>query len=134
MAGCFTVRAVEHVNHRPHPFMVGTAAVALASRGSGILSKAVCDTVGCDWREGHNPGRASGPRCGLPTDAHKSDHVLCLSLVRHLSNAEATAALRALVPMLEADKLDGVVLIDTPEHYRVAPREESHHGPNSSIA
>jgi hypothetical protein len=120
LAGSFVVRSVQQVNHKPHPFMVGARHVEVASRSfGGRLGKEVCDQVGCDWREGANPGGGRGPRCGRPTAEHTSDRVLFLSMVRHLTRDEATAALGRIADRLKADGVDGVAFVETPERFRV---------------
>lgn len=110
LEGLFTVKSIQNVNHKPHIFMLGPNHISFASDTySGILGDA-CIT---DERF----PTCSHPGCSLRYKNHTSDKVLMLSLSRELSKAEAQEALKSLP--LKENNIDGVVLVETPEKYRI---------------
>lgn len=113
-SGIFTLRSIEHVNHRPHPFMIGPMHVAYAAdHCGGILGDAVLEKIPC-----------AHPGCGKMYHEHTSDCVMFLSLTRHVTDPEARAALQKIVDAgMEADKIDGFAFVETDEKFRVREEE-----------
>lgn len=110
----FTLRSIKHVNHRPHPFTIGSRHVTYAAyRCGGILGQEVVEKIPC-----------AHPGCGKMYHEHTSDCVMFLSLTRDATQQEARDALKKLVDAgMEADKIDGFTFVETEERFRI--KEES---------
>ena len=105
----FKLMKADTVNHKPDIFCIGLKHVAYASdHCGGMLGKEAMEAIPCD-------------SCHEPHSKHTHDTVLVLQLIRHCTGKEATEALRPLEDDLTADGIDGFVLIETPEKYRVEP-------------
>jgi hypothetical protein len=111
----FTLESITRVNHRPHPFTVGSRHVVHASdHHGGMLGEATLRAVPCAHRG-----------CRASFEDHTSDHVMFLKLTRHATNAEAQTALKALAAAgVEADGIDGFGFVETPEKFRVQDPQE----------
>jgi hypothetical protein len=111
----FKVLEVREVNFKPHPFCIGTAHVAYAAdHCGGMLGREVMEKIPCKMGEGH------GKVCNLPADQHSFDVVLLLQLIRNSTNDECSKVLKPLAPEMEADGIDGLTLVETPEKFRVS--------------
>ncbi len=107
--GLFIVKSITHVNHKPHPFMIGPKHIGYAAHHcGGMLGKEAVDAHPCAKRG-----------CRLPYDEHTSDHVLFLAQVRNLTDSEAQAALKIITADMESDKIDGIAFVETPEKFRI---------------
>jgi hypothetical protein len=97
----FKARSVMHVNHRPHPYTVGSQHVVHAHKHcGGVLGEETMRAVRC-----------AHPGCRAVYDEHVADLVLFLDTARDCSNKEANDALLAIKGQLEADGIDGVAFV-----------------------
>ena len=104
------IHDVMNVNHRPHPFTIGPKHVAhAADNHGGMLGEATLKAIPCAW-----------PKCSEPFEDHVSDRVIALKLTRNCTNDEASSVLQPLGKQMEEDGIDGIVLIETPEKFRVS--------------
>jgi len=105
------VHGILRVNHKPHPYMVGTRHVAYAANHcGGMLGREVCEKIPC-----------AQPGCGASYDNHVSDHVLFVKAMRDCANKEVAAALFAIKEDMIADGLDGVAFVKS--EFQIAPLE-----------
>lgn len=110
LEGFFTVKSIENINHKPHPFMIGGRHIIFASDNyNGILGEACI-------KDKQFP-KCSHSMCNLKYEEHTSDKVLFLSLVRELTNKEVQEALKKLP--LKENKIDGISFVETPEKFRI---------------
>lgn len=120
----FKVMSIEHINHKPHPYMIGTSHIAFASDNyMGRLGKEAItegeriNKCRCYFK-GTN-GR-TGDRCNLPYESHTSDEVCFLQLLRNCSNKEASGILFMLKTELGEDFIDGFGFVETKEKFKIA--------------
>lgn len=115
MEGFFTVEGIHNVNHKPHPFMIGSKHITFAAdRYSGMLGDAcIADK---------NFPTCSQPGCNLCYEEHHSDRVLMLSLLQNLETTQARELLKEVVELecFTAEKIDGITFVETPEKYRIS--------------
>lgn len=105
--GLFTTLRVDTINHRPDIFCIGPQHVAHASaRCGGMLGEETLERFPC-------------AHCKRPLSEHTYDTVLMLQLTRDGTNAEASAILKPLAPEMEADGIDGLVMVETLEKFRI---------------
>ena len=106
----YKVLDVQNVNHKPHPFTVGTQHVVHASDHCyGILGEETLRKIPCAHRG-----------CNIPYDQHTSDNVCFLQQKRHGTQDEAQKILKQLVDDISNTNLvDGFGFVDTPEKYRI---------------
>ena len=108
-SGLFKFLNVDTINHKPHPFMIGTRHVTHASKHhGGMLGQATLDAIPC-----------SHPKCVLSHDAHTSDKVAFLQLTRDATNDEANDVLKQLAPIIEKEKVNGFVFVESDEKFRI---------------
>lgn len=112
LKGRFKVEGIQHVNHSPHPFMIGPKHVEFcADNYYGIMGDACI--------EDKRFPKCSAKGCNLTYEEHTSDRVLFLKLVRNIDEQEAKALLLSITDLLKEDKVDGITFIETPEKFRV---------------
>lgn len=105
----FTMLSVEHVNHDPHPYVIGPKHIAHASdKHCGMLGEETLKAIPC-----------AHPRCQVPYDQHTSDTVMFLQLKREATNNEVAAKLKELVTVVDEKSFDGVSFVDTKEKFRI---------------
>lgn len=110
------LKEIMSVNHDPHPFMIGSEHIVHADKhNNGILSKEVMEEVGC-----------AHPGCNLSYDEHTFNTVLFIQLKRDVTNIEITNELRKMADDMLEDKIDGFVMVETEEKFRIIDTEESH--------
>lgn len=115
----FEPRSIREVNWKVggqpgHPFMIGVKHVAYASdHCGGMLGQEVLERIPCAMRGCHEPHAA-----------HTHDTVLFLALKRNTHRQEAQALLKTVVPILEGNKIDGFVFIETAEKFRISGEEK----------
>lgn len=105
------IKNVTSINHKPHPFTVGTRHVVEASEHhGGILGEEVMRKIACAHRN-----------CTLSYDQHTSDKVALVQQKRNCTTQEMQTWLKNLVEAGWATEvgIDGFVFLDTPEHYRI---------------
>lgn len=103
------VKLVTNVNHKPHPFMIGTKHVAYASdHHSGRLGEETCRKVPC-----------AHPRCNATYEEHTSDNVCFLQLKRNGTNDEVNTILKNLVDNIEKNLVDGFAFVETTKKFRI---------------
>lgn len=104
------VKDVENINYKPHPFVIGCKHVAhAADHYGGVLDETTLKAIPC-----------AHPGCRLSYDEHTCDHVAFIQLKRNATQDEFQGWAQAiLVPWLEKVGLDGIVLVETPEKFRV---------------
>lgn len=99
---CVKVRSIDHVNHDPHPFMIGPRHITHASDNyGGILGEETMKAIPC-----------AHPKCGLSHEKHTSDFVMFLSLTKDTDNNELSAGLQPLGDMMEEDEIDGICFME----------------------
>ena len=107
--GLLKALRIDHVNHKPHRFMIGPKHVSYASENySGILDERTLAAVPC-----------AHPKCHLLYIDHRSDKVLFMQLTRDGKNEEANAELKKLVPTMQENKIDGIVMVESDPEYRI---------------
>jgi hypothetical protein len=97
----FNALRVDTVNHKPDVFMVGPQHFP---KDNSMFIK---------------PEQAPCCSCKKDYNEHTYDTVLFLQLVRNVDKDEAQGILAGLVSMMEQDKIDGVVFVETVEKYRI---------------
>ena len=105
----FTVKDVLDVNHKPHPYTIGSRHVAdAADNHSGMLGKETMDKIPC----------AARGDCTLSLDEHTSDNVLFLSLKQNIPYGNTE--LQTIFYNLNKDPplVDGVAFVDTTKEFR----------------
>jgi hypothetical protein len=92
--------SLTHVNHRPHPFVIGPK--HLENSKSMYLDP---DCAPCAWR---------GPRreaCNLSHAEHVSDHVVVIAGLTEPVSDDHKTAIETLAPVLEEHGIDGMVFV-----------------------
>lgn len=110
----FVVVSVQHVNHKPHPYVIGSKHIHAAQAYGGMLGKEVLEKVGC-----------AVPECGLPYSQHTSERAIFLKLTRDVEHKEYAAKLKAMVPEMEKDGIDGVAFIRC--GFKILPPKPGYH-------
>lgn len=106
----FIVKSITNVNHKPHPFMVGSKHVVHAhDHHSGMLGEATLKAIPCAHRG-----------CTSSYDQHTHDKVLFLQLTRDVKNNEASLELKKLLDIMAANKIDGIAFVEADEKYRIS--------------
>lgn len=106
--GILKVKGIHEVNHRPHPYTVGSKHVAFAAKhNGGILSEDILESLPCAHKG-----------CNLSYTEHESDRTLFLQLTRNATNIEANEELIKIKDKLLELGVDGVAFVDTEEKYR----------------
>ena len=101
------IKSVMRVNHKPHPFMVGTKHIVHASdHNHGMLGEDTMRAIPCAMRGYH-----------ASYDQHTSDKVAFVELKRDCSAAEMQEWLKSIFPELEPESVDGFAFI---EGYKIA--------------
>ncbi|RUP42180.1 MAG: hypothetical protein EKK63_02465 [Acinetobacter sp.] len=111
--GNFTVKSIENVNHKPHPFMLGPKHISFCADNYGGRLGEACIA---DRRF----PTCSHPGCTLEYKDHTSDKVLFLQLQKNLEQSEAQKLLQSLEPLLKEDSIDGICFVETPEKFRIS--------------
>jgi hypothetical protein len=107
--GLLKALSIDRINHKPHRFVIGPKHIAYASENySGILDERTLNAVKC-----------ADPKCHLLYVDHRSDKVLFMQLTRDGKNEEANAELKKLVPTMQDDKIDGIVMVESDPEYRI---------------
>lgn len=109
--GLFEFKSITNVNHNPHPFMIGSKHIMFCSENYGGI-------LGDSCIQDKRFPTCSHPGCNLGYESHTSDKVLFLSLLKDLAEDTAQSCLLSLKGILEADKIDGISFVETPEKYR----------------
>jgi len=111
----FTLLGIQSVNHKPHPYAIGSKHVVFASDYSGgMLSE---ESI----KEGERQGKVKceQPKCSALYSEHTFDTVGFLQLTRNCTNDEATLALKEIVDLIDKFKIDGVTLVETKEKFKI---------------
>jgi hypothetical protein len=109
---CFIVDDVLAINHKPHPYTIGPKHIKYVNDNHRAdLGEQECKEVQC-----------AHPGCKYTYEKHTSDRVAALKLTRNASIEEANVAIQ-IIMIPEITGLDGIVLVDTPEKYRVTTNE-----------
>lgn len=108
----FKALSIENVNYNPHPFTI---------RAEHIKRYALDTTRPCaGYVNGNQYSNVKKPgftKCGLSLEEHTFDIVVFLQLKRNGNNNEANVEMKKL-PLIE-NKIDGVVMIETKEEFRI---------------
>ncbi len=112
----FFLKSILQLNHDPHPYTIGPKHVAYAADnwGGSLGANAI--------REGEqiNAIKCAHPNCNIPYSQHKYDTVMAIQLMRHGTNKEGDTFLKDLVKKFDkTDKIDGFVMVETKEEYRL---------------
>jgi len=107
--GLFKVLSIDRINHNPHRFMIGPKHVSHASdKHGGMLGEETLKAVPC-----------SHPGCRFSYEEHVSDNIAFLQLKRHGKKDEAEKEIKKLVDTMKENKIDGIVMVETDEEYRI---------------
>ena len=107
--GLFKTLNVDTINHKPHRYMIGPKHIQHASdKHGGMLGTATLEAVHCAY-----------PNCNSSYEEHTSDKVAFLQLKRDGENKEANDELKKIVDIMKENKIDGVVMVETDEQYRI---------------
>ena len=105
----FKCLSVMDVNHKPHPYMIGSRHVVHASDNhGGMLGKTTLETVPC-----------AHPGCNTDYDQHTSDNVAFLQHLRDGTNDEANKIMKAMVKAVGETLVDGFTFVETKEKFRI---------------
>jgi len=112
----FTVEGINEINWKVngqpgHPFTIGPKHVAEASDNHhGMLGQEVCEKIPCAAR-----------KCKQPFSAHTHDTVLFLKLKCHAIESQVKEILvnPGLETIMNRNKIDGFVFVETPEKFRI---------------
>lgn len=107
--GLLKVLSIGEINHRPHQYIVGPKHIAhAADHHGGMLGEETLKAVHCAY-----------PGCTASYEEHVSDKVAFLQLQRDGKDEEANTELKKIVDLMAADKVDGFVMVETDEKYRI---------------
>ena len=114
----FTCESVQHVNFKPHPYMIGPGHLL---EGHMYLGEA-------EIKEAEGAGvHCYDHGCRIPYDQHTSDFVAFLRLKHNVANAEAANQLMLVKPFAMEQKIDGFGFID--DGFRIlAPENKEKNG------
>ena len=106
----FHLKDIMDINHNPHPFTIGPKHIKAANKNGhgGMLGTEVIKEVGC-----------AHPKCNMPYEQHTSDTVIALQLKRNGTNEEANAFLKTITEHMPADMIDGFIMVETEEKFRI---------------
>lgn len=106
----FITLNIMNINHKPHQFMIGPKHIIYASDNyKGILGNETLKVVPCAY-----------PKCNMMYHEHTSNKAIFLQLQKNTTNQEASNEMVGIKEILEANKIDGVVLVDTKEKFKVS--------------
>ena len=114
----FEVLKIESCNYKVcgepgHPFTIGPKHVDYAAKyHSNLLGLETLKVISC-----------AAPLCHRAYEDHTHDTVAFVKLTRNCKAEEASAALMNGKAFMEAEDIDGVAFVETPEKYRVAEKE-----------
>lgn len=115
--GHLILHDIMEVNHKPHPYTIGTKHIQYASENhGGMLGVETCKAVRC-----------AHPGCDVPYSAHVSDRVMMLKIARNITTKELQELLKPVVDAgMEEDGIDGFTFIENKpfEITHVKPEEE----------
>lgn len=111
----FIVKNIININHKPHPYVIGYAHVVYASDNFGGRLTEECILMG----EKRGVLRCYQKDCRIPYSQHTSDKVLFLSLKRNMTNEEAAKELSEIKSLLEENKIDGILFVETEKKFRI---------------
>lgn len=117
----FIFRSVENVNHRPHPYVIGSRHIGFAAdHFGGMLSEAAII-------EGEKRGiHCAASNCRVPYEQHTCDTVCFLTLKRNMTVNEAQEELKNIDTLMKENKVDGFAFVDTPDKFRITnPAEQA---------
>lgn len=106
----FITLNIMNINHKPHQFMIGPKHITYASDNyCGILGIDTLKVVPCAY-----------PKCNMMYHEHTSNKAIFLQLQKNTTNQEASNEMVGIKEILEANKIDSVVLVDTKEKFKVS--------------
>lgn len=112
----FKVVSIKAVNHKPHPYTVGSKLVAFAADNyGGMLNEAA---IAGYERQG---GRCEAGNCRLTFAEHTSEYALFLQPLRDIPNKVAAGQLMGIKPLMLKNNIAGVAMVESPEGFKVAP-------------
>lgn len=112
LKGFFHVEDINHINHNPHPFMIGPKHIAFASDNyNGMLGDACLNDKRCP------PCAVRG--CNLSYSDHKSNKVAFLKLLKNIPSQEAQDVLATVEDICKKEGIEGFVFVETKEKFRI---------------
>ena len=100
---------VTNVNHKPHPYMVGSKHVTHASKYyGGMLGEATLKAVKCAY-----------PNCNFSYEEHTSDKVIFLQLKDNVTKELIQTVFDKIIETLPKKSFDGFSFIESKEKYRI---------------
>ena len=109
----FRVKDVVNVNHRPHPYTIGTRHIKdAADNHMGRLGKETIEKIPCAFRG-----------CSTAYEDHTSDNVLFLQLKQNVPNGNTELQdifnkEKEVSPDYVFPSVDGVTFVETTEKFR----------------
>ena len=104
-----TVKSLMNVNYKPHPYTIGAAHVAYASKNhGGMLGDETCRNVRC-----------AHPGCYLSYEEHTSDLVCFFQITRDCKGSEINNILKPMTDKLGTNFIDGFGFVETEEKFRI---------------
>jgi hypothetical protein len=105
----FTLKSIQNVNYKPHPYTIGPTHVTYAAdHCGGMLGKETLEKVPC-----------AHLGCTLSYDEHISDKVMFVQLKRNTTGKEAGTFLMQMEEEILKDGIDGFSFVETPENFRL---------------
>jgi len=102
LAPYLEVHDLTTINHRPHPYTIGTKHIAHASDNyRGILDERTMQSLPCAY-----------PGCNLTYEEHTSNKVIALKLLGNYSHGRVQVVLRSTLPLTEEHGVDGFIFIE----------------------
>jgi hypothetical protein len=100
---------VLDINHDPHPFMIGPKHITYAADNcGGMIGEDVLKKLGC-----------AHPGCNTSYEDHKSIKACFIKLKKNSTQDEVQAEHKKMLELLTINKIEGIVLVDTPEKFRI---------------
>lgn len=107
--GLMKALSINNINENPHRFTIGPQHIKhAADNHGGMLGLETLKAVRC-----------AHPRCNVSYEEHTSDKVLFLQLQRDGNNEEANAELKKIVDLMKEDNIDGIVMVESDQEYRI---------------
>lgn len=103
------VKEILAVNHKPHPYVIGSRHVAYAAdHCSGMLTEHAIEDA-----ERKKAAKCAHPGCHEPYRKHTHDTVAIIIFCRDLTTEELRTELLKLKDKFEAEKIDGFAFLET---------------------
>ena len=101
-------KSIIAINHKPHGYVVGVQHITKSDSAYLNIEAVERKGVTCAY-----------PECKLSYAEHTSDKVAFLQLTKDLTNEEVRLILTGIPDLLQANKIDRIVFVETDKKYRI---------------